>query len=212
MRAETATQRIRRDPIMTTGTMTRIAQSIRRRSTKFASDRKGVAAVEFAFIAPIMLLLFVGTIELSAGISTNRKLSRLSSTVGDLVTQSQQLTASDVEAIMDVSSKIMYPYDEDDVTIVLTGVQITSGQAKVVWSKSRPAGLEKTINSDYTVPAKIKKDGTFLVAAEIKTSYTPSVGWIKYTASTGIDFTYNPIEMREELFLRPRIGSTVELQ
>lgn len=196
---------------MKSGAIASIGNAIRMRSARFAGDRKGVAAVEFAFIAPILILLFIGTIELSAGVSTNRKLSRLSSTVGDLVTQSQQLTAGDVEAIMDVSSKIMYPY-KDPVTIVLTGVQINAGLAKVVWSKSRPAGNEYAINANYTVPTKIKKDGTFLVAAEIKTTYTPSVGWIQYSEATGIDITYTPINMREELFLRPRIGSTVELQ
>ena len=47
----------------------------------FARDARGVAAVEFAFIAPIMILLFVGTIELSAGISTDRKISRVASAI-----------------------------------------------------------------------------------------------------------------------------------
>ncbi|MCB1430467.1 MAG: pilus assembly protein, partial [Nitratireductor sp.] len=71
---------------------------------RFREEVRGVAAVEFAFIAPIMILLFVGTIELSAGVATNRKLSRLSSTIGDLITQSQTLTTNDIDNIMDVSS------------------------------------------------------------------------------------------------------------
>ena len=153
---------------------------------RFAREIRGVAAVEFAFIAPIMLLLFVGTIELSAGVSVNRKLSRLSSTISDLVTQSQQLTDSDVEAIMDVSAKVMYPYDEDDVTIVVTGIEIDSdGNATVAWSCSRPTGHQLTSGSPYAVPAKIKKDDTFLVAANLTTSYSPSFGWAQYNATGG---------------------------
>ena len=176
---------------------------------RFREEARGVAAVEFAFIAPIMILLFVGTIELSAGVATNRKLSRLSSTIGDLITQSQTLTQNDINNIMDVSSKIMYPY-KDPVTIVVTGIEInSSGQAKVKWSQSEPTGSAKATGSNYTVPTKIKKANTFLVAAEVSTSYTPSFGWAHYEANKGVYFSRTPIAMKEQLFLRPRIGGSV---
>ena len=177
----------------------------------FRKDAGGVAAVEFAFIAPIMILLFVGTIELSAGISTDRKLSRVSSAVGDLITQSQSLTTSDVDNIMDISSKIMYPY-KDQVKIIVTGISIDSGKATVTWSRSRPTGYAKAVGSSYTVPSKIKKDGTFLVAAQISTTYTPSFGWAHYEKDKGVYFSRTPIPMNEEIFLRPRVGSAVELK
>jgi Flp pilus assembly protein TadG len=116
---------------MTTGkTFRSIALRLHILADRFAREARGVAAVEFAFVAPIMLLLFVGTIELSAGVSTNRKLSRLSSTIGDLVTQSQSLTQNDLNNIMDVSEKVMYPYS-DGVIMILTGIEIANNQAKV---------------------------------------------------------------------------------
>jgi Flp pilus assembly protein TadG len=177
----------------------------------FMSEARGVAAVEFAFIAPIMLLLFVGTIELSAGISVDRKLSRLSSTISDLVTQSDSLTSDEVNAIMDVSSKVMYPYDVSKVKIVLSLIKIETGTAKVVWSKSQPSGNELATGTPYTVPGKMKKNGTFLVATKVSTAYKPSFGWASYSAADGISFDSTAINMEEELFLRPRIGSTVTL-
>ncbi len=184
----------------------RVVDEVRR----FAAARRGVAAVEFAFIAPIMILLFVGTIELSAGISTNRKLSRVSSAVGDLITQSQALTCNDVENIMDISSKIMYPY-KDPIVIVVSTINIASGQAKVVKSLSRPTGHELAPGTLYNVPAKIKKDGTSLVAANITTTYTPSFGWAHFSETDGVYFSQTPIPMDEELFLRPRIGGSTTI-
>ena len=176
---------------------------------RFRDEARGVAAVEFAFIAPIMLLLFVGTIELSAGVSVNRKLSRLSSTVSDLVTQSQSLTANDIQAIMEVSSKVMHPYT-DQVKIVITGMEITSGQARVTWScaKNDTKFAKGSIYSG--VPTKIKTDGSYLVAAVVKTTYTPSFGWAQYSEANGISFDRTAINMEEEIFLRPRIGSQVQ--
>jgi len=176
----------------------------------FAREARGVAAVEFAFIAPIMILLFVGTIELSAGISTNRKLSRVSSAIGDLITQSQSLTQNDVLNIMDVTSKIMYPY-AGTVNIEINGVDIASGQAKAKWRCKSLTSSCTTINETYPVPTKIKKDGTFLVSAKVTATYTPTFGWAHYTEGS-VHFSRTPIAMREELFLRPRIGTTVTLK
>lgn len=191
-----------------------LARTIRLRAamaaSRFRKETGGVAAVEFAFIAPIMILLFVGTIELSAGISTNRKLSRVSSTIGDLITQSQTLTQNDIVNIMDVSAKIMYPYSQDlDIEVNL--IDIAGGQATAVQRCTNASGCVN-VNEVYNVPAKIKKDGTFLVAAEISATYTPSFGWAHYEKGRGIYFSRTPIAMREELFLRPRIGSKVEIK
>jgi Flp pilus assembly protein TadG len=177
---------------------------------RFLAEIRGVAAVEFAFIAPIMLLLFVGTMELSSGISVNRKLSRLSSTISDLVTQSQTLTANDVEAIMDVSSQVMYPYT-DAVRIVLSGIEIENGVARVIWSKSRPGGYQLSTGTIYTIPGQINRDGTFLVAAKVSTEYSPSFGWAQYNEEQGVFFHSTPIAMEEEIFLRPRIGADVKI-
>ncbi|MCG6858897.1 MAG: pilus assembly protein [Salaquimonas sp.] len=177
----------------------------------FRRDQGGVAAVEFAFIAPIMILLFVGTIELSAGISTDRKLARVASAIGDLVTQSQVLTSNDIENIMNISAKIMYPYDES-VDITITGMDIESGQAKSQWACNITTGCTDLNGTDYTVPAKIKKDGSFLVSAVVSTTYTPSFGWAHYDPKKGVYFSRTPIQMRDEIFLRPRIGSSIELQ
>ncbi len=188
----------------------RLGARLRQAVGAFARERRGVAAVEFAFVAPIMIVLFIGTLELSNSISTSRKLSRLSSTLADLITQGQRLTTSDVDAIMDVSSKIMYPY-EDQVKMVITGIQISNNKATVVWSRARNAS-PYSAGQNYEVPSKIKTNNTFLVAAKVSTSYKPTVGWIHYEPPTGISFTTTPIEMNEEIFLRPRVGSDVKLQ
>ena len=186
-------------------------------SDAFRRETRGVAAVEFAFMAPILILLFVGTIELSSAVSVNRKLSRLSSTLSDLVSQSQSLTAADVEDIMNASAKVMYPY-EDQVKILLTGINIdNTGTAKVAWSKARNM-TSLTVGATFSgVPTKIKKPSTFLVSAKVQTQYTPAFGWPHYDSGTAVkvknrlSFTQTPIAMDEEIFLRPRIGSSVSV-
>lgn len=175
---------------------------------RFRRGERGVAAVEFAFIAPIMLLLFVGTLELSSGISVNRKLSRLSSTLSDLVTQSQNLSCSDVDDIMKAASKVVFPYDEAKVKIILTGINIdAAGTAKVEWSRAKNT-TANAVGATYSgVPSLIKVANTFLVSAKVTTEYVPSFGWAQFSGPTGLSFSRDAINMDEEIFLRPRMSS-----
>jgi Flp pilus assembly protein TadG len=41
----------------------------------FTGDQKGVAAVEFALIFPVMMVLYLGSVELLQGISINRQVA-----------------------------------------------------------------------------------------------------------------------------------------
>ena len=164
--------------------------------------------MEFVFLAPIMMLLFVGTIELSAGISVDRKLSRTSDTVSDLIARSDSLDAAEVDAIMNAAAKVLHPYSER-VTIVVTGIAIDKfGVATVSWSRSEPAGNENTVGAAYRIPAEIGRDKSFLVSAKVATSYAPTFGWASHATSR---LSASAIEMVEERFLQPRTGLHVAL-
>ena len=58
-----------------------------RKASRFWSDRRGIAAVEFALIMPILLIMYFLTMEASQAIETSKKVSRIGSMVADLVTQ-----------------------------------------------------------------------------------------------------------------------------
>ncbi len=177
----------------------------------FRKDCEGVAAVEFALIAPLMIALFIGTLEVSAAVSVNRKVSRISSVVGDLVTQNDELTGNAINAIMDVAGDIMAPYS-NIVKIRITGITVEDGDATVVWS-CNSHWSSAGVGEDYNVPDSIRTDGTFLVAARVQTDYQPMVGWTRYSGSgTGaISFDQTEITMDEQIFLRPRVGSAVDV-
>ncbi len=180
---------------------------------RFRSEAKGVAALEFAIIAPLLIMLFFATLEVSTLVSVNRKVSRVSSTVGDLITQSQTLTANDVQDIMRSATYVMEPYDHT-VKIVISGIEIESGAAKVIWSCSQNTSA-LPVGSIYTVPTKIKKDGTFLVASNVNVTHTPMIAFynVKENAHgvSDLETDTSAVNMEEEIFLRPRVGSSISL-
>lgn len=191
--------------------MHKVLRSIKPRTLalikRFKQEVAGVAAIEFAIIAPIMILLFFATIEVSTALAVNRKLARVSSTLGDLITQSQTLTQADVDNIMDAASFVMIPYDHN-LGIVITQVSIKNGSATVDWSEAHGTGVALAANAPYTVPAKIMDDDTYLVSAKVTATHTPL--YAKTTLNDGalrMDTTSAAdIHMEEEIFLRPRIG------
>lgn len=90
----------------------------------FIKDSKAVAAVEFAFIAPILLLLFVGTIEVSFLVAVDRKLSRTASTIADLVTQDTAADAATLNNFLGATERIMYPYVRRIPCVVISTIDI----------------------------------------------------------------------------------------
>lgn len=175
----------------------------------FRKESEGVAAVEFAFLAPLMLLMYLGTLEVSNAISANRKLSRSAYTVGDLITQftssNSCMTKSQMNNIVDIADKIMYPYTHT-MEITITGISVVGGVNKVTWSEGYNGGVTHAKNSNYAdLPPEISNSDGFIVAAKIKMNYSPFFGFTQFSSDGVLSFDNSAIPMKEELFLRPRI-------
>lgn len=167
---------------------------------RLARDRTGVSAVEFALILPLMLTLYIGGVQVSEGLSINRKVSHVTSTMADLVTQSKSLTDSDIGNIFDASSAVMSPYSAGPLEITLYEVYVDStGTAKVVWSDSRNA-TAPAAGTEVTLPAAVAQTSTHIVAAVANYPFTPIIGYV-LTGSFTLTSTY---------YLRPRLSDCVK--
>jgi Flp pilus assembly protein TadG len=166
---------------------------------RLAADRAGVSAVEFALILPVMLTLYVGGIQVSEGLSINRKVDHVTSTLADLVTQSKSLTDSDITNIFNASSSVMAPYSSTPLQITVYEIYVDStGTAKVVWSDARNA-TAPTVGATVTLPSSVAQTSTHIVAAVAKYPFTPAIGYV-LTGSFTLTSTY---------YLRPRLSACV---
>src|SRR5690349_6383522 len=78
---------------------------------RFSGDRRGVAALEFALIAPLLLCTYFVTMEVAQAIETHKKIGRVGSMVADLVTQQQAMSKAELEAIMAIGEATLLPYN-----------------------------------------------------------------------------------------------------
>lgn len=193
--------------------MNRIAGLLRRA----AADRKGVAAIEFAFIAPLLLTMYFVTMEIAPAIDANKKVGRAASMMADLVTQQQSISKSEVEAIMSIGEATLNPYSRTQLKVVITAIKISSDDTptvKVAWSRKMVDGAfsqDAAKDSTTTVPETLRIKGSFLVRVETSLDYRPIITW---TASekqtTGLLAAFDNINMKETYYLRPRMSATID--
>ncbi len=100
---------------------------------RLARDVRGVAAVEFGYIAPVMMIMLIGTIEVSRALAMDRRFGQVTSMVADLVAREKKMTAADLNAIYDIVSHVMSPFDSSTLKI------------KVIPVKANPSNATQTL-------------------------------------------------------------------
>ncbi|WP_188516045.1 TadE/TadG family type IV pilus assembly protein [Alsobacter metallidurans] len=182
-----------------------------RRVLSAASDTRGVAAVEFALILPVMLVLYIGSVEVSQGLSADRKVVLLTRTLADLVTQNDTLNSTQVSQIMSAGTAVMSPMAASPIEMRITSVAISDvsgkeatacwSQASTNWSGTPASAFPKGyIFNTIQVPTALRADpGTSVVLAEVRYPYKPVMGYVITSTLT----------LSERIFMRPRIAAYV---
>jgi Flp pilus assembly protein TadG len=167
-------------------------------------DRRGVSAIEFALIAPVLILAYVGVVELANLLTINRRVSMVASTAADLTAQVKQVSSGNLSDIFAASGKILWPYDSKPLKIMLSSVVADkNNNGKVDWSCSNK-GAGRPKNSAYTVPPGLTQADNSVVVAEITYEFKPLLG---------LDEIFSPgtFEMKRTFYNRPRKSFKVEM-
>lgn len=145
------------------------------RRSPFVRDRRGVSAVEFALVAPIMICLYFGCVEVSDAVAVDRKVSLTAAALANLSAQVTTISTSDMTNILNASSGIIQPYDASKLKMTITCINIdATKKATVKWSVTRNG----TANSGtMTLPSALAVANTQLVLAEASYAYAPTVGY-----------------------------------
>jgi len=185
---------------------------IGRFARKLGADDRGVAAIEFAFIMPIMLTLYLGAMEVSQGFDINKRVGRSTNMIADMIAQQSLITRSELSAVSDIGESILFPYERTRPSVEMVGIRITNDnppRSIVEWSMKRVNGSNSRPygkGSSIQVPSRLKIAGTFLVRAKVDLKYDPVTTWtLRNSGNTSGSFN-----MSRELFLRPRLVGIVE--
>ncbi len=167
--------------------------NLRRVLGRFGGDRRGVSAVEFALLAPLMITLYVGCAEISDGVAADRKVSLTAAALANLAAQVTTISSTDMTNILDASSAIIAPYSTSQLSITLSCINIDANRnATVKWSVTR-GGTARS--GSITVPSALAVASTQLLLGEATYQYRPTVG---YTVT-------GTLNLSDRMYMSPRI-------
>jgi Flp pilus assembly protein TadG len=190
--------------------MTKHADTRRRRGTLRGLVRHdgGTAAVEFALILPILVVLWFGGVEVTQALSVDRHLNNLASAIGDLSARSKEMKFSTVDQIFDLAPGAMYPYSSSGLQMRVTALDIDAdNNLTMAWSRSEGVGItpytaDDNDNLSAIVPDALKQfSDSQIIMAEVYYTYTPAVGYV-VTGSIGLS---------DRVFFVPRLTDHVAL-
>jgi Flp pilus assembly protein TadG len=155
----------------------------------FCKNTRGLAAVEFALVLPIMLVLFFGTVEISNGVAVYRNVTLMAHTLSDLTSQSNSVQDSDLSNFFAASTGVMTPYSTTPISQTISEIWVNSSlQARIQWSSGAAALTAGTV---VTIPSTLKVANTYLIYSKVTYLYTPAVGYVMSKAGVTLsDFAY----------------------
>ncbi len=168
----------------------------------FMQQHRGMAAVEFALIAPILILLFFGTIEACNALICHQKVTQVASAAADLVAQATQVSSADLEDVFAAASEIMTPFPSVETSIVITSIAGTgvSDKGRVVWSQSNTHGVARMTNDIIDVPQDLLP--TTCTSVSICTLVLAEVVY-KYNSPFG-KIVVGTVNMNDLFYAKPR--------
>src|SRR3954452_24099121 len=112
-----------------------LLNDLARQISSLRRDQSGVSAVEFAMLLPLMITLYLGTVEISQGVSIDRKVTLTTRTVADLSSQASSIAAADMTNIFNASTSVIQPCDWTKLKLVVSQITIdVNSSAKIAWS------------------------------------------------------------------------------
>jgi Flp pilus assembly protein TadG len=190
---------------------------LRRAERAFVRDRRAIAAIEFAFIVPLMLVLMFGTVEFSTGMAAARKVTLTASALADLTSEIvangniAPIADSDLQNMFTAGISIMNPYIQGTSSVTATISEIyvdLSKNATFQWSRAAtlaPGASQATfVTSSHnpgdpypTLPTALQVAQTYVILTEVRFPFVPAVNFLWWQSVPSVPLS-------DQAFSRPR--------
>jgi Flp pilus assembly protein TadG len=154
----------------------------------------GTVAVEFAVALPVLILMFMGIVELSQGLIVYMKVVDAATTASDLVSQQMQVSKSDLDNYYLASQLVMTPSPPSGLKLAVSSIKFdpATGNPSIDWSVTRGGAAAVT---DAAAATGLGSKGDSVIAAEATYVYN---SFLKYLLPTGVTIT-------ARVYSRPRV-------
>jgi Flp pilus assembly protein TadG len=177
---------------------------------RFIASTRATAAIEFAAIMPVLLILFLSSYDAANGIAIYMKVRSATYALAAISNQygtgsTSQISTGTMTAITGAATQILAPYSSTPAVVVISQIKATSAAAATVsWSYSPTSG--HALTGSYTLPTNFAKNSCnntypcYFIYATVSYAYTPSFG----------TFMSGTINLSDSLYVTPRVSQCVQ--
>lgn len=183
------------------------------RLRRIIADRRGVGAIEFAIVAPLLIMTYVGAFEITVAVTMSRKVARASANVSDLLTRSDSTNLASLNAMKDVTRSVLSPFSQDVYNLKMTGITVDdTGKATIAWSRAWSRTVSEGAESASTpyakgasvkLPDDVVAKGSFIVRTEFAVKHRILL------LAPGLSSQLNTITLSKTSYFRHRKGDKV---
>lgn len=187
---------------------------------RFCKSTRGVAAIEFAAILPVLLILLLATFDGGSALVVYMKVRSATYVLASVTNQYSTaipIQSGNMTGIMNATSAVLSPYPSAPVAAVISELEVTAAKATtgtVRWSAALN-GTALSAGSKVTLPSTLNttnnntctnysatlgaNPGCYLIVATVSYTYTPLFGF----------FSTSGIPLSDTVYATPRSSSCI---
>jgi Flp pilus assembly protein TadG len=158
--------------------------------TSWWRNRSGLAATEFAIIAGPLMLLVIGTFEVTLRLQAADEFERYAYQIGDVFSRDDDLVAGDLDILYKAADMMMQQVevadDMLDVDVASIGFQ-ADGEPVLLWRRfrgSKPAPI------DLKTAVGLAEPGETVIRVSATLRYTPKISMLSAGSSSMYRFSF----------------------
>ena len=179
---------------------------------RFCCNARGAAAVEFALLLPIMLIIWGGIVEIGNVHFAGRKVALSTQSIADLIAQERAVSDAGLANLAQAGNAVMFPYPSGNMSYQMQSIATDADggiDATLGWQRSFGAAGD---GGTAATPPQVNdfllsNDSTIYV--RVAYTYTPVSA---FGNIAGISAILEGLNFTEEAFAKPRRINIIPIQ
>lgn len=168
---------------------------------KIHRNEDGLAAIEFAILAPLLISMYFGLAEIASAVAMDRSVSHATNVIGDLASQTSNVDKTDLEDVLSATLRVMNVENVSGATVQLDSwARDSDGKNTLIGSAVMNSGSAALPSFDPAeVDDSMMNENSGILVARIAYNYSP----------LKLMYLKQDITMSDTFILKPRRSSEV---